>query len=69
MSNCATHKDRLDLEHNDRSNLDREYLDGSYPERNMLTYEHIKSFPWMEFIVLAFFHLGFLGVFIKNLEI
>ena len=38
MSNIAIHKDRSDLEHNDRSNLDREYIDGSNPERKMLTY-------------------------------
>ena len=38
ISNSATHKDRSYLEHNDRSNLDREYLDGSDPERKMLTY-------------------------------
>ena len=38
MSNNATHKDRSDLENNDRSNLDREDLDGSNPESKMLTY-------------------------------
>ena len=43
MSNNAAHKDRLDLEHNDRSNLDIEYLDGSDPESKMLTYGQIKA--------------------------
>ena len=38
MSNNAAHKDRSYLEHNYRSNLDREDLDGSNPERKMLTY-------------------------------
>ena len=43
ISNNATHKDRSDLEHNDGSNLDREYLDGSDPKVNMLTYGQIKA--------------------------
>ena len=43
MSNNASHKDRSYLEHNDRSKLDREDLDGSYPESKMLTYGHLKA--------------------------
>ena len=43
MTNNETHKDRSYLEHNDRSNLDREYLDGSDPKVNMLTYGQIKA--------------------------
>ena len=69
MRNNATHKDRSELEHNDRSNLDIEELDGLDPESKMLTYGQIKSYLGMEFKVLAFCHLGFLRIFIKNLEI
>ena len=43
MSNNAAHKDRSDLDHNDRSNLNREYLDGSDPESKMFTYGQIKA--------------------------